>query len=514
MSAPIGKETTRATRNDIALESLIDPENGLVKLALALDWEKIGERFQTTFSVPFGGRVLPTRMLLGLSVLRQLYELSDLALYNLWSENPYFQYFCGGDRFQRHPPFDQIVVRMLPRLSDQDLQSLFGSGPSGHSDRIVSVRSIFSNAGSTAWSTAEQVGIPPRTEVVGGAAGNSKPPKINDVAKHAGVSVKTVSLVLNRHPNVSKRTRKVVHDAVRALSYKPNVFARGLATLQSNLIAILYEREGEFISALESGALDRCREAGFQLIVESLDSHAKDLSDKTRKLVSRTALHGVIVIPPLCDMPDVVGELIASGTQCVTISAGRPVTGISNVGVDEYQIGYDVTEHLIGIGHRRIGYIGGLPDHYAAIQRKEGYIAALKTRGIPLDVELVENGSFTLESGRVAAKKLLRQKNRPTAIFAASDQMAAGVLGEAQSMGLSVPKELSIAGVDDSVIAQIVWPQLTTCHQPIKKMAYAAVSILLLSGQEERPDRLHLEHKLVVRGSSAPPQSCQGDMTP
>lgn len=503
MSVRIGKQTIKTASNDIALESLIDPENALAKLALAFDWEKMEKRFQTSYSVPFEGRILPTRLLVGLSLLRKLYELSDSALYNLWSENPYFQHFCGFTTFQRHPPFDQIVVRMLPRLTDQDLQALLGSGSGALGGRIEPPRSDRAVAGSQVWPSrgTDHTAM----KAAQGESGNPRPPKINDVAKHAGVSVKTVSLVLNRHPNVSERTREAVHSAMHALSYKPNVFARGLATLQSNLIAILYQHEGEFISALESGALDRCREAGFQLIIESLDTRAKDLASKTRKLVAGTALHGVIVIPPLCDMPEVIDELISSHTQCVTISAGRQVSGVSNVGVDEFQIGYDVTDHLIGIGHRRIGFVGGLPDHFAAVLRKDGYIAALRKHEIPIDEELCASGSFTIESGRDAAKTLLQMKDRPTAIFAASDQMAAGVLGQAQSMGMNVPKELSVAGVDDSVIAQIVWPQLTTCHQPIKKMAYAAVSILLLGEQEERSPSLCLKHELVVRGSSAPP---------
>jgi LacI family transcriptional regulator len=130
----------------------------------------------------------------------------------------------------------------------------------------------------------------------------------------------------------------------------------------------------------------------------------------------------------------------------------------------------------------------------------------LKDFGLSVDEKLFQQGQFTLESGREAAKTLLRMNKRPTAIFAASDQMAAGVLGEAQSMGMAVPEQLSVAGVDDSVIAKIVWPQMTTCNQPIKKMAYAALSILLLGEQDESPQNLLLEHKLVVRGSTSPPQ--------
>lgn len=494
-------EREAETSQGIQLSSLLDSENPLVKLAAALDWKRMRERFQATYSIPFSGRVLPDRMLLGLVILRQIYELSDAALYNLWQQNPYFQHFCGCKRFLRHAPFDEILVRMLPRLSDRELQVLLGSNNTG--DDMAGFRATPEAVSSVALTSAEFEASAGRP----GASSKSRTPaKITDVAKLAGVSVKTVSLVLNRHSNVSEKTRQTVHDAMRTLSYKPNVFARGLATLQSNLIAILYEHEGEFISALETGALNRCREAGFQLLVESLDSRSDRLFGLVQEFISRSALHGVILIPPLCDMPEVIDAVLASHIPCVTISAGRQVAGISNVGVDEFQIGYDVTDHLATIGHRRIGYIGGLADHYAAAQRKDGYLAALKAHGIQPDASLCETGAFTMESGREAARTLLQRDDRPTAIFACSDQMAAGVLGEAQRMGLNVPKDVSVAGVDDSVIAQIVWPQLTTCHQPIRKMAYAAVSLLTMGEQDERPAVVRLEHKLVERGSSAPPR--------
>ncbi len=481
--------------SEIALDSIVDPENALVQLARTLDWPGLIKRFDRDHSLPFGGAILSRRLLVGLIMLRQIYELSDGALFKLWSENPHFQYFCGGERFQRQPQFDQFLLRMLPRLIDEELHTLLGS-------RTASAPTPPSPVAPSALATAGTEHVP-SPSLTGTKA--ASPPKITDVAKRAGVSVKTVSLVLNRHPNVSEHTRRNVQEAVRALAYKPNVFARGLATLQSNLVAILYAGEGEFISALESGALARCREAGFQVLVESLDPYANNIAEQTQRLISRTSLHGVVVVPPLCDIPEVINVLAASNTKLVTISSGRPNAQIPNVGVDDLQIGYDVTAHLLKIGHRRIGFIAGLPDHYAAAKRWDGYCAALKAFGVPVDEKLFQQGEFTLESGRHAAKTLLRMKKRPTAIFAASDQMAAGVLGEALSMGITVPDQLSVAGVDDSVIAKIVWPQMTTCNQPIKKMAYAALSILLLGDEDESPQNLVLDHKLVVRGSTSAP---------
>gem|GEM_PF-55386 len=479
--------------SDIELDSIVDPENTLVYLARTLEWPELIKRFERDHSLPFNGAVLSRRLLIGLIMLRQMYGLSDATLFNLWSENPHFQYFCGAKRFQRRPQFDQFLLRMLPPLLDEELHALLGSRVAAVPQSPVPLPSAIS----IKVAKEASLPLPQKTKP-------ATPPKITDVAKRAGVSVKTVSLVLNRHPNVSERTRRVVREAARYLSYQPNVFARGLATLQSNLVAILYAGEGEFISALESGAVARCREAGFQVLVESLDPYTKDIAEQTQRLITRTALHGVIVVPPLCDNPGVIDVLIASNIRFVTISSGRQNAQTPNVGVDDLQIGYDVTAHLLQHGHRRIGFIAGLPDHLAAAKRWNGYCAALKDFGVPVDEKLFQQGQFTLESGREAAKALLHMKKRPTAIFATSDQMAAGVFGEAFSMGISIPDQLSVAGVDDSVIAQIVWPQLTTCHQPIKKMAYAALSILLLSEQDESPQNLVLDHKLVIRNSTSP----------
>lgn len=487
-------------RTNISLRAVIDPGNTLARLTDTLDWAQIIERYQRNFPMPFGGRVSPPRLLVGLAMLRQLYELSDVALFNLWSENPYFQYFCGGELFQDRPPFDQFLVRMLPRLSSAEVNALLGSAtrpaaPDAHNWARGEASSV---------SPAENTNV--ATKKNSAESGSDKPPRLTDVAKCAGVSVKTVSLVLNHHPNVSERTRRLVQDAVLKLSYKPNVFARGLATLQSNLIAILYAGEGEFIAALEAGALIRAREAGYHILVEPLDPDSSTIAQHARELLAKNALHGVVIVPPLCDNPELIAELQAARARFVTVSAGLQTPGVPNVGVDDAQIGYDATHHLLQIGHRRIGFISGLPNHYAAARRIEGYQAALKDYGIMFDPALCLAGDFTLDSGRAAAKDLLQMDDRPTAIFAASDQMAAGVLGEAQSIGLNVPNELSVAGVDDSVIAKIVWPQLTTCQQPIKKMGYAAVSILLFDAQDQKPENLRLEHQLVMRGSTAPPR--------
>jgi LacI family transcriptional regulator len=160
-----------------------------------------------------------------------------------------------------------------------------------------------------------------------------------------------------------------------------------------------------------------------------------------------------------------------------------------------------MTMHLINLGHRRIGFVLGHPNHMASDQRHFGYRRALDRAGIPYEPALVRPGLFDFESGMVAAETLLSQRAKPTAIFAANDDMAAGVLSYAHRIGLEVPEDLSVAGFDDIPLAQLVWPPLTTIRQPVRELAYAATSLLFAGGEDAVHQRL--QHELVVRGSTA-----------
>ena len=333
-----------------------------------------------------------------------------------------------------------------------------------------------------------------------------KPASIYDVAKRAGVSIKTVSRVVNRQTNVSEATRKRVLEAVDALSYRPNVFARGLASERSFLIGLLYDNPSAgYVAALQLGVLSRCREEGYHLIVESLDAQNPNLGHQVHALVTESSLHGVILTPPLCDVPAVIDALNRAGTPFVRIAPEKPLAGSADVKIDDHKAAYDMTAYLIGLGHRRIGFIKGHPDHGAANARFEGYRAALAHAGLPLIEELCVQGFFSYQSGMEAGERLLSLKKRPTAIFAGNDDMAAAVLACSQRFNLKIPHQLSVAGFDDSLVAQVVWPRLTTCRQPIKEMAEAAVSMLIQRPPENGPFERRLDHELVVRESTAPP---------
>jgi len=329
---------------------------------------------------------------------------------------------------------------------------------------------------------------------------------IHDVAQRAGVSIKTVSRVLNREPNVSQATRARVMTAVSDLSYRPNMFARGLASVRSFLIGMLYDNpSASYVAGLQFGAISRCRDEGYHLIVEVLDSQDPELGQAVHALVTESQLHGVILTPPLCDSPVVLEALRRAGTPFVSIAPSQKSSDTSHVDIDDRQAAYDMTAYLIGLGHRRIGFIKGHPTHGAAAARCEGYKAALKDSGIAHDPELCLQGEFSYQSGLSAAERLLSLKQRPTAIFAANDDMAAAVLATAQRFNLRVPDDLSVAGFDDSLVSQVVWPRLTTCRQPIADMAAEAVSLLVQAGDQGASGSRRLEHELIIRESTAPP---------
>ncbi|HWA30010.1 MAG TPA: LacI family DNA-binding transcriptional regulator [Rhizomicrobium sp.] len=335
---------------------------------------------------------------------------------------------------------------------------------------------------------------------------HKKPASIYDVARSAGVSIKTVSRVINRQPNVSESARTRVLAAVKALSYRPNFYARGLASERSLLIGLVYDNpSASYMSAIQIGALERCREEGYHLIVEQLSVDDPGLGEAVSALVRQSSLHGLILIPPIGDVPAVLQTLKRENVPFVRVAPDTHLQDSPSVSINDELAAHDMTAYLIGLGHRRIAFIKGHPDHGAAYARFEGYRKALREAGIPYCEELVAQGYFSYQSGMEAGLHLLSLKNRPTAIFASNDDMAAAVLAASQRYNLKLPQQLSVAGFDDSLVAQVVWPPLTTCRQPIKEMAAAAVSMLTQIPADDTPLERHLDHELVVRQSTAPP---------
>ena len=334
------------------------------------------------------------------------------------------------------------------------------------------------------------------------------PPTIVDVASKAGVSIKTVSRVMNQEPTVHPQTRALVLAVVAELNYRPQLSARSLAGAKSFLIGLLYyEPSAAYVAGIQRGATLRCREAGRHLVVESLQSNGADLQPQIEAMLAALRPDGMILTPPLCDNPRILALLRANGTPCVLISPAGDGHGLAQVVMDDALAAEELTNLLASLGHRHIAFVQG--DQAASERRQRGFERAMKAHGLAVDPGLIVPGRFDFDSGVDGAHSLLSRAVPPTAVFAANDDMALGVLAAAQRLGISVPRDLSIVGFDDSRAATLVWPALTTVRQPVAEMAAAAVD-LLLSGElkagatADAPVRV-LAHEVIVRGSTAAP---------
>lgn len=335
---------------------------------------------------------------------------------------------------------------------------------------------------------------------------------ITDVAKQAGVSMKTVSRVLNNEPNVAQKTRDHVKAIASQLRYSPNLAARGLATSKSYLLALMYDNPSpNYIAHVQRGAIDACRESGYHLVVEPLSLGSAKTDDERaqaiRAVLDRLPVDGVILTPPLCDsqaVMDTLDELRISYMRVGPRDGGTDPF----VSMDDNAAAHDMTAHLLGLGHKRIGFIKGHVAHSATAARFEGYSRALNASGVELRHRWVATGDFSFASGVVAARSLLTLPldQRPTAIFASNDDMAAAVVAVAGELSLSVPDDLSVCGFDDTPLAQTVWPPLTTVKQPIYRMGYHAAQHLMTRKSERGPDGRLLDFEIMLRDSTGIPR--------
>ncbi|MDC8773423.1 LacI family DNA-binding transcriptional regulator [Roseateles albus] len=334
-------------------------------------------------------------------------------------------------------------------------------------------------------------------------------PTIVDVAEQAGVSIKTVSRVLNKEAGVQDKTREQVLKVVAELKYRPKLAARSMGGGRSFLIGLLYyDPSAAFVGGVQQGATLRCRESGYHLVVESLHNDAPDIYNQVDRMVSALRPDGMILTPPLCDNPKVLQALRDNETPFVLLSPGQEPADQFSVRMDDELAAEEVTNLLISLGHERIGFIRGAPDQAASELRYRGFVRAMQAHDLTVEESLVWEGDFTFPSGVEGAHKLLSRSVRPTAVFASNDDMALGVLAAAQRLGLNVPADLSIAGFDDSSAASLVWPPLTTVRQPTHEMASVAVEMLITAkgndAEAATPQSSHrvLPHQLLVRDSS------------
>lgn len=335
--------------------------------------------------------------------------------------------------------------------------------------------------------------------------GNSGP-TVADVARLAGVSPMTVSRVVNCEPNVLPSTRARVEEAVAALGYRPNPAARSLAGGQQCRIALLHANpSAAYLSEFLMGSLAQASLLDAQLIVEPCN-----VDDDLAELVRRLAAHrvdAVLLPPPLCDNEALLAALHVADLPMAQIATGQPASFAHALAIDDEAAAHAMTAHLIGLGHRHIGFIAGDSNQTASACRRAGYARALSEAGIEIHADLMVSGDFTYRSGLETAEALLALSPRPTAIFACNDDMAAAAIAVAHRQRLAVPEDLTVCGFDDSAMSRTIWPEITTIHQPVAEMAKQATAILAetvrgrASGRSLAVQHLQLDYTLVRRAS-------------
>lgn len=311
-------------------------------------------------------------------------------------------------------------------------------------------------------------------------------PTIDDVAELAGVSIKTVSRVVNNEPNVRDSTQQTVKSAIDKLKYRPNQSARNLASHRSRLIGLVYDDPSAYeapssgyVIKMQQGVLRACKSAHYELLIHPCNYRNKNVTDELKVLIERVRPAGIVLAAPLSNMPKIVASINESGTPLVGLSPGTKKSKNFSVSTNDREASAEMTRYLASLGHTKIAYIKGHKSHKAVHKRFLGYQDGLQECGLTYSDKLVGDGDNSIGSGEQCAINLLSKKNRPTAIFAANDDMAAGVMRAAFQLNLKVPDDLSIAGCDDITLAQQLYPALTTIKQPLADMTEKASLALI-----------------------------------
>lgn len=324
--------------------------------------------------------------------------------------------------------------------------------------------------------------------------------RIEDVAKLAGVSITTVSRVINKFPTVTESNRNKVEDAIRKLKFRPDVTAQRLAKGVNYTIGLMIPRyEGIFYSFF---AMEVIRGVGIACDNLKLDLLLHISNGRTA--VNLGTVGGIIFADILGNEKDVKAA-IDEKIPCIVINNAVDSLPLSYIAVDNFGGAKKATEYLFNIGHRKIATIAGDPITQAGVQRLEGYKISLKKKGISIKEDYIVKGDYSRRSARLAMEKLLKLKERPTAIFAASDDMALEAIEVILEKGLKVPKDISVIGFDDNPACLYGPVTLTTIKQPLFSMAQESVKALykLMSGKSKALIRKILPAELVIRDSCA-----------
>lgn len=337
----------------------------------------------------------------------------------------------------------------------------------------------------------------------------SKPnraPTINDVARAAGVSKKTVSRVINRSALIKPDTRKKIEAIIAELGYVPNPQARALALRRNFLLGLLHDNpNAQTVLNFQEGVLDAIRDTEFALVVRPVDRHSPDMLDDIRHFLEQQRLYGVLILPPISENDELAALCREMGCGYVRMGSAPLDENEHAVASNDREMVEQAVDFLIAQGHRKIAIIQGPEGFRSAFERREGFLTAMRKHGLDVPDELIEQGTYRFDSGMTAAGNLLDRTERPTAIFCSNDEMAAGAFHAARLRDLSIPADLSIIGFDDSPIAAHIWPPMTTVGWPIREMAKAAALKLVAPG-DPGAAAANFPARLIQRQSVAAPR--------
>jgi LacI family transcriptional regulator len=337
---------------------------------------------------------------------------------------------------------------------------------------------------------------------------------IKHVAADAGVSLQTVSRVINSEPNVRPAMQERVQASIDRLGYVPSIAAQRMSGSKSYLILAINDRDrtiadwqtrqgSDWVGQMLLGGMLKCAEHGYRMIFELVDTHSDHVERELGAAIAALQPDGVILTPPHSENPQITGFLAERKIPFARIGSTKVGPGIPMT-MDDDGSARLATEHLIALGHKRIGLIGGSEEYSLSDWRIQGWQQAMETAGLSPS-GLFAQGDFGYESGAAAAQILLALKDRPTAIIACSDQMALAVLDVAIAQGLNVPNDLSLISFDNSSVVRFTEPQLTAVDQPIAATFSKAVELLINYadlGISAQP--VVTKGSLIERGSTAP----------
>ena len=336
---------------------------------------------------------------------------------------------------------------------------------------------------------------------------------IKHVAAEAGVSLQTVSRVINRESGVRPEMAARVQGAIDRLGYVPSIAAQRMGGSRSYLIVALNDRERtiadwrtrqgtDWIDQMLLGSMLTCAEHGYRMIVELVDTHSDHIERELLAAIAALQPDGVILTPPHSENPLILRLLEAQKISFARIGSLRGGAGFS-LTMDDERAARIATEHLIALGHRRIGFIAGLSEYELSGWRVDGWRHAMRVAGLADD--LLARGDFTYASGQAAAVCLLDAGDPPTAIVASNDQMSLATLEACRDRGIIVPRDLSLISFDNTPIVRFTHPPLTAIDQPIADVASRAVQLIIaeLAGHEAPPQPIVVPAKLVLRNSTA-----------